>query len=98
VGAICGGLHPPFLFDILEQGVMMYRINRVTAPTKEEKVAKKIETLLSDYGLDIEAVGKYMATATPHLIYCRAEQMLEAMQYNKEVQQLDRLGYYNDRQ
>jgi hypothetical protein len=23
--------------------------------------------------------------------------MLEAMVYNKEVQQLDRLGYYNDR-
>ena len=75
----------------------MYRISRVTAPTKEEKVAKKIETLLSDYGLNIEAVGKYMATATPYLIYCRAEQMLEAMVYNKEVQQLDRLGYYSDR-
>jgi len=91
------GLLSPHFFDILERGVIMYRINRVTTPTKEEKVAKKIETLLSDYGLDIEAVGKYMSISIPYLIYCRAEQMLEAMVYNKEVQQLDRLGYYNDR-
>jgi len=56
-----------------------------TPPTKEEKVAVAIGKLLSDYALDLEAVGKYLATAQPYLIYSRAVEVLEATQYNKEV-------------
>jgi hypothetical protein len=54
-------------------------------PSKEEKVALAIGRLLSDYSLDLEAVGKYLATAQPYLVYARAVEVLEATQYNKEV-------------
>ena len=47
-------------------------------PSKEEKVAVAIGKLLSDYALDLEAVGKYLATAQPYLIYARAVEVLEA--------------------
>jgi hypothetical protein len=52
--------------------------------------------LLSDFTLDLEAIGFYLAKASPHIIYTRANEVLEAMQYNKEVDQLDR-GVYNGR-
>lgn len=74
----------------------MYRINRNTTPTKEEKVALKISNILSDYSLDIEAVGYYLATAVPYLTYARAVEVLEAAQYNKEVAEYYRQGGYYD--
>jgi len=40
--------------------------------SKEEKVAMAIGKQLSDYSLDLEAVGKYLAVAQPYLIYRRA--------------------------
>jgi hypothetical protein len=52
---------------------------------------------LSDYALDLEAVGKYIATAQPYLIYARAVELLEATQYNKEVAEYREMGrYYGD--
>ncbi len=36
--------------------------------SKEEKVAMAIGKQLSDYSLDLEAVGKYLAVAQPYLI------------------------------
>ena len=76
----------------------MYRINRNTTPTKEEKVAHKISNLMSDYSLDLEAVGYYMATAIPYLTYSRAVELLEAAQYNKEVAEYyQQGGYYDNR-
>ena len=66
------------------------------AVSKEEKVASRITTLLSDFTLDLEAIGFYLAKTSPHIIYSRANEILEAMQYNKEVEQLDR-GNYNGR-
>jgi hypothetical protein len=66
-------------------------------PSKEEKVAVAIGKLLSDYALDLEAVGKYLATAQPYLIYARAVEVLEATQYNKEVAEYREMGkYYGD--
>ena len=66
-------------------------------PSKEEKVAVAIGKLLSDYALDLEAVGKYLATAQPYLIYSRAVEVLEATQYNKEVAEYREMGkYYGD--
>ena len=73
---------------------MPYRMIRL-GKSKEEKVANQITTILSDLTLDIEAVGFHLSKSSPHLIYCRATEVLEAMQYNKEVQELDR-GYYRD--
>ena len=64
--------------------------------SKEEKVADKITTLLSDFTLDLEAIGFYLAKGSPHIIYTRANEVLEAMQYNKEVEQLDRGAYYGN--
>ena len=66
-------------------------------PSKEEKVAVAIGKILSDYALDLEAVGKYLATAQPYLIYSRAVEVLEATQYNKEVAEYREMGkYYGD--
>jgi len=76
----------------------MYRINRSTTPTKEEKAAQKISTIVSDFGLDLEAVGYYMATSIPYVTYSRAVEILEAARYNKEVAEYYKQGgYYDDR-
>ena len=65
--------------------------------SKEEKVAMAIGKQLSDYSLDLEAVGKYLAVAQPYLIYRRALEVLEAAEYNREVVEYNRLGYYSDK-
>jgi len=65
--------------------------------SKEEKVANRITTLLSDFTLDLEAIGFYLAKGSPHIIYTRANEVLESMQYNKEVDELDRGVYYGTR-
>ena len=65
--------------------------------SKEEKVAMAIGKQLSDYSLDLEAVGKYIAVAQPYLIYRRALEVLEAAEYNKQVVEYNRLGYYSDK-
>lgn len=67
---------------------------RVLRASKEERVANRIVTLLSDLTLDLEAIGFYLSKGSPHIIYTRANEVLEAMQYNKEVDQLDRGVYY----
>ena len=63
-------------------------------PTKEEKVAIAIGKLLSDYSLDLESVGRYLATAQPYVVYRRAVETLEATQYNKEVAEYREMGKY----
>lgn len=66
--------------------------------SKEEKVATQIGRCLSDYTLDIEAVGKYLAIANSYVVYARAIELLEATQYNKEVSEYREQGkYYGDR-
>ena len=60
-------------------------MRRLRLPTSnEEKVAKRIGTLLSDFSLDLEAVGKHLALSNPHTVYMRAVEVLEAAEYNKE--------------
>lgn len=69
-----------------------------TAKSKEEKVAESVVKLLSDYSLDLEAVGFYLSTASPYLVYCRAIELLEACQYNKEVVEYNlQSKYYADK-
>ncbi len=64
--------------------------------TKEERTAQLIGRALSDFTLDLEAVGYYLSKQ-PHTVFSRGLTVLESAEYNKEnVEQL-RLGYYNDR-
>lgn len=64
--------------------------------TKEERTAQVIGRALSDFTLDLEAVGFYLSKQ-PYTIFSRGLTVLESAEYNKEnVEQL-RLGYYNDR-
>ncbi len=65
--------------------------------SKEEKVAIAIGRLISDFGLDLEAVGKYLATTQPYVVYSRVLEVLEATEYNKEVSEYRQIGkYYGD--
>jgi hypothetical protein len=68
------------------------------AMSKEEKVAQVISRVLSDFSLDLEAVGYYLAKAIPYTIFRRAEEVLESAQYNNEVVEYNTRGkHYNDR-
>jgi hypothetical protein len=62
--------------------------------SKEEKVAISIGKLLNDFTLDLEAIGKYMATSNPYIIYARALEVLEATEYNKTVEEYREIGKY----
>ena len=62
--------------------------------SKEERVALSIGRLLSDFSLDLEAVGKFMAISNPHVVYVRALEVLEATEYNKTVQEYREIGKY----
>lgn len=62
--------------------------------SREEKVALSIGKLLSDFSLDLEAVGKYMAVSNPYVIYVRALEVLEATEYNKTVTEYREIGKY----
>jgi hypothetical protein len=65
--------------------------------SKEEKVAVSIGKLLSDFTLDLEAIGKYLATSNPHLLYVRTIEVLESAEYNKTVKEYREIGkYYGD--
>jgi hypothetical protein len=66
--------------------------------SKEEKIALTIGRLLSDFTLDLEAIGKYLAVSNPHLIYARALEVLESAEYNKTTAEYREIGkYYSDR-
>jgi hypothetical protein len=70
-------------------------MRRLRLPTsQEEKVAKRIGDLLSDFHLDLEQVGKYIAVALPYTIYARSIEVLESAQYNKEVIEYDDMHKY----
>ena len=72
----------------------MYRRGLRLPPSREEKVAVAIGKLLSDFSLDLEAVGKYLATAQPYVVYARALEVLEATEYNKTVAEYREQGKY----
>jgi len=79
---------PPYLIE-------WKAMRRHTLPaSKEEKVAISIGKLLSDFALDLEAVGKYLGTAQPYIIYRRAIEVLESAEYNKEVAEYREIGKY----
>jgi hypothetical protein len=66
--------------------------------SKEEKVAQAIGKALSDFTLDLEAVGFYLAKAQPYLIFRRSMEVLESAEYQSEGVQYNLRGnYYRDR-
>lgn len=66
------------------------------AKSKEEIVATKIGKELSDFSLDLEAIGFHLAKSTPFTVYSRAIEVLESAQFNYEEVEYNR-GYYSDR-
>lgn len=57
-----------------------------TQITPEEQVAIKVSKLLSDFHLDLEAVGFYLSRSMPYTVYRRFIEVAESAQYReKEV-------------
>lgn len=52
--------------------------------TKEEKIAAKIGKELSDFTLDLDSIGFYLAMSQPYTILRRAIEVLDAAEYNKD--------------
>lgn len=65
--------------------------------SREEKVAIAIGRLLSDFHLDLEKVGYYIAKSLPHTIYRRSVEVLESAKFQENEVEQNRLGYRNDR-
>lgn len=63
----------------------------------EEKVALRIGKELSNFMLDLEAVGFYLARSQPYTIFRRAMEVLESAEYQKEAIEHNRMGEYNER-
>ena len=70
---------------------------RVLRASKEEKVAVAIGRLLSDFHLDLEKVGFYVAKSLPHTIDRRAMEVLQSAEFQENEVEQNRLGYRNDR-
>jgi hypothetical protein len=75
----------------------VYRLNRSNVKTKEEKVAERMSVLLSDFSLDLEKIGYYIARNTPYVIFSRAIEVLESAQFQKPIVDEVREGIYDDR-
>jgi hypothetical protein len=74
----------------------MMRLIRLKA-SKEEKVAIAIGRLLSDFHLDLEKVGYYLAKSLPYTIYRRALEVLSSAEFQENEVEQNRLGYRSDR-
>jgi hypothetical protein len=75
----------------------MYRISKAVRTSNEEKTAIAIGKLLSDFHLDLEKVGYYLAKATPYLIYRRALEVLESAQFQLDIEEQKKVEYNHDR-
>ena len=74
----------------------MYRISRANITTNEEKVAKKIANLMTDFTLDIEKVGYHLARSTPYLLFRRSLEVLEAAEFQLDTVEQNRIQYNHD--
>jgi hypothetical protein len=70
---------------------------RVLRASKEEKVAVAIGRLLSDFHLDLEKVGFYLAKSLPYTVYRRALEVLASAEFQENEVEQNRIGYRNDR-
>lgn len=71
----------------------MYKINRRVVATDEEKAAKKIAQVLTDFTLDIEKVGYHLARSVPYILYRRSNEVLEAAKFQEDTVEQNRIGY-----
>lgn len=55
-----------------------------TQITPEEQVAIKMSKLLSDFHLDLEAIGFYLSRSLPYTVYRRFIEVAEAAQYREK--------------
>lgn len=65
--------------------------------TSEEKVASKIAKELSDFTLDLDSIGFYLARSMPYVIFRRAMEVLEACEHQREIVDLKRREETHDR-
>jgi hypothetical protein len=70
---------------------------RVLKASKEEKVAVAIGRLLSDFHLDLEKVGFYLAKSVPYTIYRRALEVLASAEFQENEVEQNKIGYRSDR-
>lgn len=70
---------------------------RVLRASKEEKVAVAIGRLLSDFHLDLEKVGFYLAKSVPYTVYRRSLEVLASAEFQENEVEQNRIGYRNDR-
>ena len=70
---------------------------RVLKASKEEKVAVAIGRLLSDFHLDLEKVGFYLAKSLPYTVYRRALEVLASAEFQENEVEQNRIGYRNVR-
>ena len=70
---------------------------RVLRASKEEKVAVAIGRLLSDFHLDLEKVGFYLAKSVPYTIYRRALEVLASAEFQENEVEQNKIGYRSDR-
>lgn len=54
------------------------------AQSNEEKVALKMGNLLSDFRLDLEAVGFYLNRVNPFTVYRRIVEVVDSAEYQAE--------------
>jgi hypothetical protein len=54
--------------------------------SNEEKVAIKIGVLLSDFRLDLEAVGFYLSRVNPFTVYRRIVEVVDSSEYQIQNQ------------
>jgi hypothetical protein len=64
---------------------MAYSIRRVAGVGKEEKLAEKMNIMVSDLNLDLEQVGIMVARVLPELTFNRLMVVLESAQYERAV-------------
>ena len=65
--------------------------------SREEKVAVAIGRLLSDFHLDLEKVGYYLAKSLPYTVYRRAMEVLASAEFQENEVEQKKLGYRSDR-
>ena len=62
--------------------------------SKEEKAAARLGQIVSDFTMDLDAIGFYLARSQPYIILRRAIEVLESAEYNRE--QIE-IGQNNER-
>lgn len=62
---------------------MSFRISKAITP--EERVAKRIKTIVEDLDLDLEQTGVMLARILPHLTFNRLQAIMEVANDEKEL-------------